>query len=108
MTREILPGRRASDTIKFGHGPRSYYATVGFYDGSDGRPGDRPGEVFLSTGKTGTELQALMRDSAIAASLALQFGCPAELLARAFSRDGQGRPETAIGRLFQILAEDAG
>ena len=104
MTREILPGRRASDTIKFGHGPRSYYATIGRYGGPHGRPG----EVFLSTGKTGTELQALMRDSAIAASLALQFGCPAEVLAKAFSRDEQGRAETAIGQLFQIITEGEG
>ncbi|WP_321504074.1 hypothetical protein [Breoghania sp.] len=104
MTREILPPRRASDILKFSHGQRSYYATVGFYDATQAAPG----EVFLSTGKTGTELQALMRDSAIAASLALQFGCPAEVLAKAFSRDEQGQPETAIGRLFQIITEGEG
>ncbi|WP_319773955.1 hypothetical protein [Breoghania sp.] len=99
MSRVKLPVRRASDTLKFSHGPRSYYATIGFYDAAQ----ERPGEVFLSTGRTGTELQALMRESAIAASLALQHGCSPEVLARALSRDEQGEAETALGRLFRIM-----
>jgi ribonucleoside-diphosphate reductase alpha chain len=36
-------------------------------------------------------------DAAIAASLALQFGCPAEVLRRALKRDGQGKASSPLG-----------
>ncbi len=104
MSRDKMPARRPSITYRFKHDQRPYYMTVGYRD----LAGTQPGEVFLSTGKTGTELQHLMRDAAIAGSLALQYGCPPEVLAAALSHNEQGEPETAIGRAFQIITGGAG
>jgi ribonucleoside-diphosphate reductase alpha chain len=45
-------------------------------------------------------------DAAIAASLSLQFGCPAEVLRKALKRDGQGRALSPLGvALDQLLHE---
>jgi ribonucleoside-diphosphate reductase alpha chain len=43
-------------------------------------------------------------DCAIAASLALQFGCPAEVLARALSRDSRGNATGPLGIALDLLA----
>lgn len=66
--RETLPPRRHSQTVKFKHRGTSWFCTVGFY------PDGRVGEVFVSTAKSGTDVQISMRESAIAASIALQYG----------------------------------
>ena len=97
--RELLPSRRASETIKIELAGHTYYATVGYYDHAK----TRPGEVFLSTGKEGTSLQIIMRDSAIAVSLALQHGTSLKTIHNAFSRNEEGEPEGPLGVLFDIL-----
>ena len=101
--RERLPQMRRSikDVIEVqGH---AVLAEVGFY--RDGRPG----EVFLDADKPRTLLDTMMKDGAIAASLALQYGCPPEVLAGALLRDESGRPAGALGiaaaRLLRPLAE---
>ncbi len=99
MNRQPLPARRASETIKLHLSGHTYFATVGYYDMAM----TRPGEVFLSTGKEGTALQVFMRDSAIAASLALQHGVPMEMIHRAFSRNDLGEHESPLGVLFDLL-----
>jgi hypothetical protein len=47
------------------------------------------------------------RDSAIAASLALQYGCPLEVLQRAVLRDARGRTSTPLGAALDLLAGGA-
>lgn len=95
--REILPQRRQSQTIEFKHNGLAYSATVGFY--ADGRAG----EVFLSAAKSGSSLDIATRDSAVALSFALQHGCRLETIRSAMMRDAHGRPEGALGALFDLL-----
>jgi len=45
------------------------------------------------------------RDGAIAASLALQFGCPLETLRRALCRDSQDRASGPLGAALDAIAE---
>jgi hypothetical protein len=45
-------------------------------------------------------------DMAITASLALQFGCPAEVLRRAIKRDGQGRAASLLGAALDWPQEE--
>jgi hypothetical protein len=45
------------------------------------------------------------RDSAVAASLALQFGCPLETLRRALLRDAHGVASSPLGVALDIIAE---
>lgn len=100
--REHLPHRRRSETFEFDHrypdgSAFTYVATIGYY--ADGRPG----EVFLQAAKTGTTIDINTRDSAIALSLALQYGCPLSVIAPTFLRSGDGRPEGPLGTLVDIL-----
>ena len=107
MNRERLPNRRRSENFDFVHQDPSgrvflYTATVGFYD--DGRPG----EVFLGAAKVGSAEDIQIKDSAIALSLALQYGCPLEVIAPTFLRTGAGHPEGPLGTLVGILAAGEG
>lgn len=105
MSRERLPNRRRAETFDFVHiistgGYVTYSANVGFYD--DGRVG----EVFLSCGKSGSDTDLATRDSAIALSLALQYGCPLEEIAPAFLRKSDGSPEGPLGTLVRIILKE--
>lgn len=97
--RARLPNRRASTTFQLELHGLAY--TVTFSRGSDGRIL----EIFLQNHKPGSQSDANARDSAIAASLALQFGCPLEVLQRALVRDNQGRPSTPLGAAVDLVAE---
>ena len=44
----------------------------------------------------------------IAASLALQFGCPLETLQRALLRDAHGNASTPLGASLDLTAENEG
>jgi hypothetical protein len=66
------------------------------------------GEVFIQNTKPGSTSDCYMRDAAICASLALQFGCPPEVLRRALLRDPHGSPSTPLGRALDIIAEREG
>lgn len=101
--RERLPDRRSSETIKAtitkpGGGALTMYVTTGLYQ--DGRPG----EIFLTGKKTGSELEAVMMDAGILASLALQFGAPIEEIAAALNRQEDGTAASYIGAALDIVA----
>ena len=101
--RKRLPNRRGSQIMEFGTLARpgvnslSYTATVGFF--GDGRLA----EVFLRASKTGTDLNIQSMETAIAVSMALQYGAPMEVLRAAMPRDDLQRPEGPIGMLLDIL-----
>jgi len=107
VTRETLPDRRGSLTINFNHaldrGGQAFPFRATFSAFTDGRIG----EVFLnSAGVLGTALDVGARDAAIAASLALQFGCPLETLRHALTRDGDGEPAGVLGRALDVIAKE--
>jgi hypothetical protein len=96
--RERLPNRRASTTFELEvHGLR-YVASFSRFD--DGRVA----EVFLQNHKPSSQSDANARDSAIAASLALQYGCPLETLRKALLRDSQSNASTPLGVAFDAIA----
>ena len=96
--RQRLPNRRCHEVIQFEHGGFTYIAGIGrFAD-------ERLAEVFLTAAKTGTAVEAAARDAASVASLALQHGVPVETLRHALTRNGDGSPSSALGRLVDLLA----
>jgi ribonucleoside-diphosphate reductase alpha chain len=98
--RERLPNRRLGETFELElHGLRYTVTISRFADG-------RLGEIFLQNHKPGSQSDTNARDAAVAASLALQFGCPLEVLRRALLRDAQGRPSTPLGAALDRLAWD--
>lgn len=104
MSRERLPARRQNISLEFDHfnpdGRAFHYtATVGFYE--DGRIG----EVFVGSTKIGTDADIAIKDSAIALSLALQYGCPIEVFQKTFLRRPNGDPEGPLGTLIDIITK---
>jgi len=98
MSRERLRNRRRSETFTLELQGLHYVASFSRFD--DGRVA----EVFLQDRKPASQSDANARDSAIAASLALQFGCPLDVLRRALMRDAQGRASTPLGRALDTVA----
>lgn len=96
--RSPLPHRRHSETFAFVHGKIKYFATIGFDREWNAK------EIFLVGGKAGTEVEAIARDSSVAASLALQYGVPLNVLRSAMTRlDG---PDAAgpLGHALDLVA----
>jgi hypothetical protein len=98
--RQRLPSRRGSATFDLEVSGLHYTATVSrFADG-------RVGEIFLQNHKPGSQSDANARDSAVAASLALQFGCPIQTLRNAVLRDSAGRPSTPLGAALDAITTE--
>lgn len=98
MPREKLQNRRRRTPIEFEHWGLEFSGGAGHY------PDRSVGEVFLSAGKTGTQLQISTSDAAVAASIALQYGAPIEVLQKAFLRTDDDKPAGPLGKMFDILA----
>jgi hypothetical protein len=96
--RRKLPQRRRSETFGFECNGLRYTATVSWFD--DGALG----EVFLGNHRADSHADACAKDSAILASICLQFGAPLEVIRKALLRDSQGRPSTPIGCALDIIA----
>ena len=98
MSRKRLPDRRHSQILELElHGLRYTASFSRFADGG-------VAEVFLQNHKPGSQSDANARDAAVAASLALQFGCPLETLQHAVLRDSSGRPSTPLGAAIDAIA----
>jgi ribonucleoside-diphosphate reductase alpha chain len=89
-SRERLRNRRRSESFTLELHGLHYVASFSRFD--DGRVA----EVFLQDHKPGSQSDSNARDAAVAASLALQFGCPLDVLRRALLRDAQGRASTPL------------
>jgi hypothetical protein len=100
--RRRLENRRASMNYDFECNGLHYTATVSRY------PDGSPYEVFLQNHKPGSQSDSNARDAAVAASLALQYGVPLDVLQRALLRDGQGRASTPLGCALDLLAKQGG
>jgi ribonucleoside-diphosphate reductase alpha chain len=99
MSRERLPNRRQAESFEITHAGISYVASVSRY--RDGRLA----EIFLSATKAGSYSDALARDAAIVASLALQGGVPAESIRHALGREADGRASTPLCAALDDLAK---
>lgn len=100
VPREAPHNRRSAETFGFHYEKIDYTVTVGRYE--DGRIS----EIFVNGGKLDSATDVMIRDSAIAASLALQYGCPAQALAGALTRFTDDTPAGPLGVLLQMLLGD--
>ena len=83
--RKRLPNRRPSHTETLKVGGQTFTATVGFDPETD-----RPYEVFLTAGKEGSLINAMLADAAVVISVALQHGVSAQSLAKSIGRLPEG------------------
>lgn len=96
--RRRLPNRRQAETFELEAGGLRYVCTIGrFADGA-------LAEIFITNGKAGSDSDIAARDSAVVASIALQFGVPLDVLRHALMRDAQGRPSGPLGAALDLLA----
>jgi len=93
-----LPDRRGSVTFMLEAGGLRFTATASRFD--DGSIG----EIFLQNHKCDSTAGIMASDAAIAASLALQFGCPVDVLRKALSRDARGNATGPLGVALDKLA----
>jgi hypothetical protein len=103
--RRALPARRSCETfeIQFGGLSKSYVVSVGFYETGE------IGEIFISNGKSGEQVEAIARDFAIAISMVLQHGGDLVTIQKALTRDSFDQPQSigaaVVDRLVQIQRE---
>ena len=103
--RERLPDRRPNQTrvIRWAGSddqPTEFSVTVGYF--LDGRPG----EVFANGPKVGSAMQALLEDSCVAVSIALQHGVTPEALAHSMGRTPISKTEIYRDRrMFRSLTK---
>jgi ribonucleoside-diphosphate reductase alpha chain len=95
--RERLPNRRGSITFDVRALGLTFTVTASKFNHGE------LGEIFIQNHKTNSAAGILASDCAIAASLALQFGCPVETLARALSRDSRGNATGPLGGALDLL-----
>ena len=91
VPRRRLPNRRATITFGFEVAGLRYTCTYSQF-GS----GELAG-LFLQNSKPSSQSDTNARDSAVAASLALQFGCPLEVLRGAVLRNARGEASSPLG-----------
>jgi hypothetical protein len=96
--RRRLPDRRGSVTFGLEAGGLRFTATASQFD--DGTLG----EIFLQNHKADSGAGIMASDAAIAASLALQFGCPSDTLRKALCRDARGNATGPLGTALDILS----
>jgi hypothetical protein len=99
MTRRRLPDRRPAENFDIEVAGLKYKVTAGYF------PDGRLAEIFLGSVKQSSQSDVNARDAAVAASLALQFGCPLETLRHALLRDPQGRASSPLGCALDLLDE---
>lgn len=105
MTRTALPQRRHAEAFDFCHDGIAFRASLSRF----GEPLTGPvAEVFLEGGRIGSPVQALARDCAVLASLALQHGCSAETIQRALTRIDDATPAGPMGRAMDIIVGGGG
>jgi hypothetical protein len=98
MTREHLPSRRPSTTFDFTCANLHYTCSYSRF-ASGGIA-----ELFLSNHASNSHADTAARDTAIACSLALQFGAEVETIRKALCRDSHGRASGPLGAALDIIA----
>ena len=97
-TRQRLPDRRGSLTFTLQVGGLTFTATASRFD--------ELGEIFLQNHMADSTAGIMASDAAIAASLALQFGCPVETFRKALCRDARGNATSPLGVALDALAAE--
>jgi hypothetical protein len=99
-TRARLPNRRASETFELQAQGIKYRCTYSRYESGV------LAEIFIASSlKAGSQADVVARDSAVVASIALQFGVPVDVLRHALSRNADGSASGPLGVALDLLAK---
>jgi hypothetical protein len=99
--RRLLPNRRRCESFQLEHVGLRYTVSFGRFD--DGSLA----ECFIQNHKRGGGADTAVRDAGILLSFALQYGCPAEDISQALSRNSDGSASGVVAAaLDQILERE--
>lgn len=98
--RNVLPNRRGCESFELPYGGLAHGHIVTFGQFPDGNCA----EIFISGGKSGEVIQAIAIDFGTVTSLALQYGCPLEVIQHAIARDPQNNPQSILGVAVDAVA----
>jgi hypothetical protein len=93
-----LPNRRRNESFEFEHAGLRFTLCAGFY--LDGRIA----EIFLSSHKPGSPIEAIARDAAVTVSIALQCGADLATIRQALTKDHDGGPATLLGAALDAIS----
>jgi hypothetical protein len=96
--RRRLPNRRPSTTFVIESQGLAFTVTVSAFDTGE------LAEVFITNHRASSGAGIMASDAAIAASLALQYGCPAEVLCKALARDARGNASGPLGVALDAIS----
>ncbi len=99
-TRVPLPNRREAEHFQFTCGGIQYIASIGRFDNGG------LAEIFIFSGKAGSQADVSARDAAVVASIALQYGVPLDVMRHALVRDPRGEAGSPLGVALDILASE--
>lgn len=99
MSRSYILNRRPAYSFSLAFGTQ-FEVSIGLLET------DEPGEVFITGGKVGTQVEALARDSAILISLCLQHGCSLETIRKALTREFDDTPSSIAGALADAIERE--
>jgi ribonucleoside-diphosphate reductase alpha chain len=98
--RQRPANRRSCVGFSFELGGQKFHATYGLFE--DGTPS----EFFINGAKADSAADIMARDSAVAVSIALQFGCPVNVLRKALMRDSRGSPSGLAAFVLDLITAD--
>jgi hypothetical protein len=100
--RKRLPERRFAETVNFMVDSQYYILTVGrFLDNGE------VAEIFINSGmRLGSMADINACDGAVAVSLALQYGCPLDILKSGMKRNADGSAQGPLGEALDIIQRD--
>jgi hypothetical protein len=99
VSRKRLPNRRQCESFDVRN--NGLALTLCAWFNSDGRLA----EIFISSHKPGSPIEATARDAAVTLSIALQFGANLETIRKALTKDHDGGPATAIRAALDAFVE---
>lgn len=106
--RSTLPSRRPSEVRRIAYRGREFSVCAGFY------PDGSIGEVFVNGEREGSDMEAILSDAAVIASIALQHGATPAELARSLGRvpepwrgEDAEAPASPIGAIVAALVDIA-
>jgi hypothetical protein len=96
--RRRLNNRRECVSFDFELGGQYFHATVGCF------PDGAPAEIFLNAAKFNSAADIAARDAAVAISIGLQYGVPADVLRK--MRDARGAPSGPAAYVLDLVAAE--
>jgi hypothetical protein len=96
--RQRLPDRRPCESFTYQCAGMGYIASIARFPNGD------LAEIFISNHKSGSHADSAAKDSAVVASIALQYGVPLDVIRKALLRNPRGVASSPLGVALDILA----